>query len=133
MRTDLNMRKGKMISQGAHASLGVILGMMHSRYDQAFEGLEVQKPTEVKELYLFNDWPITDWIAGDFTKITVGVNSEEELMKLYTLAFDEKLPVKLITDNGTTEFKGIKTKTCIAIGPGYEEDIDKITGHLDLI
>ena len=37
-----------------------------------------------------------------------------------------------IEDEGRTEFKGIPTKTCIAIGPNKAKEIDKITGHLPL-
>lgn len=38
----------------------------------------------------------------------------------------------LITDSGLTEFGGVPTKTVCAIGPDYDEKIDKITGHLKL-
>lgn len=130
MRTDLNMRRGKQIAQGAHASLGVILAMMNSRYEQPFGALQ---PTEVKELYLFNNTPIEKWINGIFTKIGLRIGSEKELLELYEQAKNAKLPTILITDNGITEFNGVPTKTCIAIGPGYEKDIDKITSHLKLL
>jgi len=125
MRKDLKMRKGKMISQGAHASLGVILKQMVHENDQKghfFKYLSVS----------FSD-PLYAWLTGIFTKITVSVDSEEELMKIYNLADSKGLPCILIEDKGLTEFKGVVTKTCIAIGPAWNEDIDKITGHLKLL
>jgi len=39
----------------------------------------------------------------------------------------------VIVDSGLTEFHGVKTKTCLAIGPNKKEDIDKITGSLKLL
>lgn len=43
------------------------------------------------------------------------------------------LNVSLVTDSGRTEFGGVPTKTCLAIGPNKIEEIDKITGHLPLL
>lgn len=39
----------------------------------------------------------------------------------------------MIEDNGLTEFHGVKTKTCIGIGPWVSEEIDKFTKHLKLL
>ena len=39
----------------------------------------------------------------------------------------------LITDSGKTEFNGVPTNTCLAIGPDYVDEINKITGHLNLL
>jgi PTH2 family peptidyl-tRNA hydrolase len=36
-------------------------------------------------------------------------------------------------DAGLTEFNGVPTKTCIAIGPNWSDEIDEITGHLKLL
>jgi len=101
------MRKGKLCSQAAHASLGVTL----------------------KNL----DHPdVKAWLAGRFTKITVYVNSEEELNEIYQKAVDACIIVDEIIDAGFTEFNNVPTKTCIAIGPALNERIDKIAGHLPL-
>lgn len=109
IRKDLNMRKGKMIAQGAHASLTAVL-----------------KPA--KE---YAEW-ISDWLYGSMTKIVVSVNSEEELKSIYNTARD-KMPSCLITDKGNTEFHGIPTITAVAIGPAPVDMIDKITRHLSLL
>lgn len=109
MRTDLGMRKGKMIAQGAHASLKVLLDHTAS-------------------------WEAKDeWISGTFTKICLRVDSEEELLELHSIAMLAGLHSALITDAGRTEFKGIPTNTCLAIGPEFPEDLDPVTGHLKLL
>ncbi|QQM15226.1 peptidyl tRNA hydrolase [Mycobacterium phage Pound] len=108
MRTDLGMRKGKMIAQGAHASLAVVVN---------------NAP----------DPRIDEWLAGAFTKICVRVESEMELLDIYEKAKSTGLLTELITDNGLTEFNGVPTRTCIAIGPDTAENLAPITGHLRLL
>lgn len=51
----------------------------------------------------------------------------------YQQAKDAGLIVSLIIDAGLTEFGGVPTNTCIAIGPSWEDDVNKITGHLKLL
>ena len=119
IRKDLKMRRGKEISQGSHASLGSVLKLM-KKSDFKYE-LEFEKGTYLDQ-----------WLNGIFTKITCIVNSEEELLELYNKALESNIPAVLITDRGRTEFNGVATNTCIAIGPYYSEEIDKITGHLKL-
>lgn len=114
-RRDLNMRKGKLVSQGSHASMGAILN-----YRTSDNRLDL--PPDAQE-----------WLDTLFTKICVYVNSEEELMNINYNAVAAGLNVKLITDSGLTEFHGVPTKTCLAIGPHDAERIDPITGHLPLL
>ena len=127
IRKDLNMRKGKMVAQGAHASMNAILKQMWHMEDWN-DGIMVELQYEVRF-----DEPTMQWICGQFTKIVVYVNSELELLELYDKAKEAKITCSLIKDNGKTEFNGVPTHTCIAIGPGYVDDIDKITGHLPLL
>ena len=122
MRKDLGMRKGKMIAQGAHASLGCIL-----------EFVSNISPDKLSRTITIPNQDVVNWLDGSFTKICVSVNSEEELVTIYKKAKESNLPCCLIEDNGLTEFHGIKTKTCCAIGPANSETIDSITGHLPLI
>jgi PTH2 family peptidyl-tRNA hydrolase len=122
MRKDLNMRKGKIAAQACHASLGVFTKSMQiSGSGNLFIGSiafgEVTK----------------DWLDNSFTKICVSCDSEEELLTLYANAEAANLPAVLVTDNGVTEFNGVKTHTCIAIGPAIAGDIYVITGHLKLL
>lgn len=122
MRKDLGMRKGKMVAQGAHASLGAVL----------IHGSIATKLSHLIYL-LFIKSELRSWLLGSFRKICVSVDSEAELLEIHNRAKEVGLINCLITDNGDTEFNGIKTITCCAIGPAYDEDIDKITGHLKLL
>lgn len=124
MRKDLNMRKGKMVAQGAHASLGDILDLMSftESDNKRIMTLEVEK-----------DSPLDQWINGGFTKICVSVNSELELFDIYDKAKELNIPCVLIRDAGLTEFNGVPTYTCCAVGPDDEENVDKVTGELPLL
>lgn len=122
MRKDLKMRKGKMIAQGAHASLKVFL-------DRA--NLFLNSPS--KTVMSIDITPeMRTWLNSSFTKIVVYVNSEEELLSLHDKAKENGLPVALIKDLGFTEFKE-PTYTCFAVEPADAKAIDKITGHLPLL
>lgn len=118
MRKDLNMRKGKLVAQGAHASLGAILGQT-KRVDN----------TLVLDL---SDERMEPWLTGRFKKICVYVNSEEELLQIYNTSKDAGLICSLIKDAGLTEFGGIATLTAVAVGPDREDRVDAITKHLPL-
>jgi PTH2 family peptidyl-tRNA hydrolase len=73
-----------------------------------------------------------DWLNGQFAKICVRVGSERELMDVVDAARKADLLVYLVIDAGRTEFHGIPTPTCCAIGPDFAELIDPITQHLTL-
>lgn len=133
MRKDLNMRKGKMIAQGAHASLKVILDNMESYENFQYITSQGLRGEQNKNLKLIPGSPLQDWINGLFTKVCVSVDSEQELLEIYNKAKEAGLLCSLITDAGLTEFNGIPTNTCCAIGPDWSEEIDKITGHLKLL
>ena len=113
MRKDLKMRRGKEIAQGAHAS-----GSFMSRL------LQWSNPRMTEEQ--------KEWLRGKFTKICVQVNSKDELFEIHNKATLAGLESYLITDSGATEFNGVSTPTCCAIGPHEAERIDAITGHLKL-
>jgi len=73
------------------------------------------------------------WLQNSFRKICVYVNSEEELKDLHQKALDKGLMSHMIEDNGATEFNGVKTLTCLAIGPHYDQRFEGITDHLPLL
>jgi PTH2 family peptidyl-tRNA hydrolase len=125
MRKDLNMRRGKQIAQGAHASMKFILD--RGAYYQSELGDPEQFHSDIAEPVIQN------WINGRFTKICVSVDSEAELDEIHNKAKEAGLICSMIVDAGLTEFNGIPTKTCCAIGPAWPEDVDKITGHLKLL
>lgn len=124
LRKDLNMRKGKMVAQGAHASMGAILSI-------------AQKNTTKYEIPIVdNEGNKTDlgkWLEGKFKKITVSVDSESELLHLYEIVKQKGIVHCLIKDSGLTEFGGVPTYTSLAIGPAKAEIIDNITSHLKLL
>jgi peptidyl-tRNA hydrolase, PTH2 family len=125
MRKDLNMRKGKMIAQGCHAGLKIFFDRIKTIKP---EGIS---PSSLLEISVTPE--MLEWVQGLYGKICVSVNSEAELLEIDQKAKEAGLPVTLIEDAGLTEFKGIPTKTCLAIGPDDSEKIDKITGHLPLL
>lgn len=131
MRKDLNMRKGKMVAQGSHASLAIILDMFHKESHKPNN--PHFKASTYYSMELDNESPTQKWLDEKFTKICVSVNSEQELLDVYQKAKDANLPCALITDSGATEFHGVPTKTCCAIGPAMPEQLDPITGHLKLL
>jgi len=107
IRNDLNMRKGKMVAQGAHAALSAALTVLET--------------PDCKE-----------WLETGMTKIVLYVPSEEELIKLYNLSVSRGFPTSLIKDKAHTEFKE-PTFTAIAIGPADKEKIDELTKDLPLL
>lgn len=124
MRKDLKMRRGKEIAQGAHASMKWLAER------GADEDRVVGNGGRWRRVYLSADEEA--WLEGAFTKVCLQVESEWELFEIYNKAVVAGLTVHMITDAGVTEFNGVPTKTCLAIGPNKAERIDKITGHLKL-
>jgi len=125
-RNDLKVRKGKFGSQIGHAVLGIFTKNMELYSFDTSSGRVGTMSMDVNQ-------DMIEWFENSFAKICLSCDSEEELLELYKKAEEAKLPCILITDNGTTEFHGVKTNTCIGIGPAKSEEIDKITGHLKLV
>jgi len=128
IRKDLKMRRGKEIAQGSHASL-------------AFLSKKVRKHIEIPPM--FKIWevdrgplPLTVaerlWIEGSFAKVTLQVNSEEELLEVHQRALDADLESHLIIDSGLTEFNGVPTPTAVGIGPDFPEKFAEVTDNLKL-
>lgn len=125
IRKDLNMRTGKIVSQACHASMAVILNLMN---DELQFG-NVRR----RDFYTDAGSALDVWLEGKFTKICVYVNSEHDLLAVYNTAKRDGILCALIEDEGLTEFKGVKTITCCAIGPDYPEKLNPLTGHLPLL
>jgi PTH2 family peptidyl-tRNA hydrolase len=121
VRRDLRMRRGKEIAQGAHAATAWLADrVIHSFMPN---GTVAQVALSTAE---------QTWLATSFRKVTVKVNSEEELMGVYERALAAGLVVHLVTDRGLTEFGGVPTRTCLAVGPDYDDLVDPVTGGLEL-
>ncbi len=126
MRKDLKMRRGKEIAQGAHASMKFLVQILDEVEGSSDQYGGVDSPTSHMTAAM------DEWLSGSFTKICLQVGSEAELMDIFTKAANSGLIVHMITDAGKTEFDGVPTRTCLAIGPDDDAAIDVVTGHLKL-
>ena len=102
-----------MVAQGSHASGG----FMRTNWRAGIPPNKIQQR----------------WFNEGQAKICVRCDSEEHLLQIEAQALAADLDCFLITDAGHTEFNGVPTKTCLAIGPDLAEKIDKITGELKLL
>ncbi|MCX6602953.1 MAG: aminoacyl-tRNA hydrolase [Acidobacteria bacterium] len=118
MRDDLNMGRGKMVAQGAHASAACLATSLVSL---------------AQEYHAKVPYDVIEWIENGQTKICVRVGSEAELMEIAEKAVAAKLVCHVITDAGLTEFGGVPTRTCVAVGPNEVQAVDEITGRLRLL
>ena len=105
LRSDLKMGKGKLVAQGAHASLEAL------RKAGKNAGI---------------------WESEGCKKIVLKVDSEKKLKSLSKKASENTLPFALIRDAGFTQIPP-GTLTALAIGPAEDDKIDKITGKLKLL
>ena len=121
IRRDLRMRRGKEIAQGAHAASAWLT-------DRVLQGFSPNGTVD----HLALSAAERSWLRSSFRKVTVKVNSEEELMAVYQTAIEAGLVVRLVTDRGLTEFGGVPTRTCLAVGPDYDDLVDPVTGDLEL-
>lgn len=106
IRQDLNMPKGKLAAQAAHASVSAVL-----KSDKSL---------------------IKEWESEGMKKVVLKAESLSELKKLQAEAKKNKLVNVMITDAGRTFFK-TGTTTCLAIGPDKEKEVDKVSGKLKLL
>lgn len=120
IRRDLKMRRGKEIAQGSHASGAWLMEAVAASID-AHGRAEVALDPVARV-----------WVTGSWRKVTLQVRSEEELLELHDAATALGLRSHLVRDSGRTEFAGVPTLTALAIGPDLAEQIDQVTGHLDL-
>mgnify|MGYP000545481388 FL=1 len=104
-RADLGMGEGKLAAQVAHASLSAFQDTP-SRQRKAWQG-EGQK------------------------KIVLQADGEATIFDLADAAEAAGLPHAVVRDAGHTQLEP-GTVTCLAIGPGDEDVVDRVTGDLQL-
>jgi len=104
-RTDLGMGTGKLAAQVAHASL--------SAYEDT------------------DDRTRKEWKGGGQKKVVLKADGEATLFRLADEAERLGLPNAIIRDAGHTQLDP-GTVTCLAVGPGRERDVDRVTGDLSL-
>jgi PTH2 family peptidyl-tRNA hydrolase len=115
-----NLRTGKYIAQGSHASLGALLSL--GKFDEQLMSININ---------LSNPF-VYEWVIGNFKKVVCYVETDDQLAAIYNQAKKAGIATALITDAGLTEFNGVPTLTAVGVGPDDEELINKITGHLSL-
>ena len=116
-----------MAAMGGHASMMFMrqfaIGAYHLHKEPGATYARVYSPSEEQ----------FEWLEGEYAKIVVGVGSEAELLALLEAAEEKGLTAYLVTDNGHTEFHGVKTNTCICIGPHHPDVFIGLTNHLKLL
>jgi PTH2 family peptidyl-tRNA hydrolase len=124
IRKDLKTRRGKEIAQGSHASMAFLTSRIKNDLEGCIE------PTCITE---FDLKPAEkQWILSSFKKVTLQVESLEALLDIRDKCATIGVECHVITDSGYTEFNGVPTVTCLAIGPDYDDVIDPITSQLKL-
>jgi peptidyl-tRNA hydrolase, PTH2 family len=107
VRTDLEMGRGKIAAQVAHAAVTAALG-----------GLGTAR--------------LRRWLADGQPKVVLRAAGEDELAALAGRAAAAGLAVDLVRDAGLTQVPA-GTVTCCAIGPDDAGPIDAVTGSLALL
>ena len=128
------LRSGKYCAQACHASIAFLAEKL--THTNKIKTVGINNKGKYFEQMIDIPEPLTEeekiWIEEQFTKICLAVDSEEELFDIFNKAKEADLTVHLIQDAGHTEFQGIPTYTCLAIGPHCKSKIDPITKHLRL-
>jgi PTH2 family peptidyl-tRNA hydrolase len=109
VRRDIAMGRGKLAAQVAHAAVSAAEKVHSTR----------------------QDW-FSTWFNTGQAKVVVKVCTLEDLIQLENHARTIGLPTVSVKDMGLTQIPP-GTVTCIGIGPGPVDLIDKVTGHLKLL
>ncbi|MGI9006988.1 MAG: peptidyl-tRNA hydrolase Pth2 [Streptosporangiaceae bacterium] len=107
VRTDLDMGRGKIAAQVAHAAVAAALA-----------GLGTPR--------------LRRWLADGQPKVVLRAGGEDELTTLAERAVAAGLAVDVVRDAGRTQVLA-GTVTCCAIGPDDSGAIDAVTGSLSLL
>ena len=106
IREDVKMSKGKLVTQGAHASCKCVISS--------------------------NKKLISKWMEQGMKKVVLKVSNLRELKEIIEKAESKNLTSCIISDAGRTEIKK-GTITCGAIGPAPTSQVDFITEDLELL
>ena len=107
VRTDLDMGRGKIAAQVAHAAVAATLASLGAADFAA-------------------------WLAEGQPKVVLKVRTAGELDDLVRQAQAGGLPVEVISDAGRTQVTP-GTLTCCALGPAESQRIDAVTAGLALL
>ncbi len=109
VRDDLKLSPGKLAVQAAHAAVTC--------------SLKCKKGNA--------RW-FRSWYEEGQKKVVVKVKGLEELHESKELAENKGLTTSMVIDAGLTELPA-GTITCLGVGPGPNEIVDKVTGDLILL
>ena len=109
VRKDIKLSQGKIAAQVAHAAVNCAFA--------------AKKSTPM--------W-FRRWYDEGQKKVVVKVQGKEDIFRLKMDAETLGLMTSVITDAGLTEVPP-GTMTCLGIGPGPEEKVDRVTGELGLM
>ena len=107
VRTDLDMGRGKLAAQVAHAAVTAAL-------DSAGTAVGAQ------------------WLEDGQPKVVVRADDEAHLVTVVEAAVSARLPVATVRDAGRTQLPA-GTLTCAALGPADDRAVDAVTGDLRLL
>ncbi|XP_067928104.1 peptidyl-tRNA hydrolase 2, mitochondrial-like [Watersipora subatra] len=109
IRNDLKMGKGKIAAQSSHAACG-----------------------SVRKLVRHNKPILRAWENCGQPKVVTKVEDEATLLALSKQAAEANLVTQLIRDAGRTQIAP-GSLTALAVGPGPNHIVDKVTGKLKLL
>jgi PTH2 family peptidyl-tRNA hydrolase len=107
VRADLDMGRGKIAAQVAHAAVTAVLANLGTD-------------------------DLAGWLRDGQPKVVLKVASAGELEEVVRTAEAAGLPIELVRDAGRTQVAP-GTLTCCAVGPAESQRIDAITGGLSLL
>ena len=106
VRTDIELGKGKLAAQVAHAAVGAMKNS--GRY------------------------AVKKWESEGSKKVVLKVSSLKELKSIRNKAKSAKIPSFIVKDAGLTQLTP-GTVTCLGLGPTEEKNLDQITSDLKLL
>eukprot|EP00095_Tigriopus_kingsejongensis_P004697 maker-scaffold276_size226481-snap-gene-0.20 protein:Tk04697 transcript:maker-scaffold276_size226481-snap-gene-0.20-mRNA-1 annotation:"peptidyl-trna hydrolase mitochondrial" len=108
VRQDLKMGKGKAAAQCSHAAVA------------AYKTVRRQSASVLRA-----------WERQGEPKVVVKIDNQAELVAVLKHARELQLVSALITDAGRTQIQA-GSQTVVAVGPGPEDLVNRVTGHLKL-
>lgn len=109
VRRDLEMGKGKVAVQVAHAAVSAA------------------EEARTKRSHWWEAW-----LKEGQCKVAVRVDSEDEILRLERGSRELGLPCARVVDRGLTQVEP-GTLTCLGIGPAPSKVLDTLTGNLSLL
>jgi peptidyl-tRNA hydrolase, PTH2 family len=107
VRTDLDMGRGKIAAQVAHAAVAATLASLGTA-------------------------DVATWLREGQPKVILKVSTAGQLEDVVRQGRESGLPVEVISDAGRTQLTP-GTLTCCALGPAESHRIDAVTGGLPLL